>query len=59
MDTPRIDFLPLNPHPFLYEGPTDCCALSVILFVVVMVEVKAYPLQAGTLEFEDLGGKNV
>ena len=43
----------------MYEWHTACCAFSVILFVVELVEGKAHPLQAGPLEFEDLNGNTV
>ena len=50
---------PRNTNLFENKWHTSCCALSGILFVVELVEVKARPLQAGPLEFEDLDGKTV
>ena len=51
-------FCPWNPHPFWNECHTSCCALSWI-FIVELVEIKAHPLQAVPLEFEDFGGNTV
>ena len=55
----RRIFYPSNPHAFGNECHTACCALSEILFVVELVEVKAHPRQSGPLDFDGLGGKTV
>ena len=52
-------FCPRNPHLFGIEFHTDFYAFSGNLFVVQLVEGKEHPHQAGTHEFEDLGGKTV
>ena len=52
-------FCPWKPHLYGNEWHTACCELSGILFIVELVEGKAYPRQAGPLDFEDLDKKTV
>ena len=48
-------FCPRKPHQFGNYFHAGFCALSIILFVVELVEVKDHPLQSGIIDFEDLG----
>ena len=56
---PGLILCPQKTHPFGDEWHNSCCALYKILSVVELVEVKAHPCQAITLEFEDLGRNTV
>ena len=44
--------LPRKPHPFGNEWHTICCAMSVVVFFVDLVEGKDIPTERGNLEFE-------
>ena len=44
--------LPRKPHPFGNEWHTICCAMSVVVFFVELVEGKDCPKERGNPEFE-------
>ena len=52
-------FCPRNTHTFGNEWHAYCCAFSGILFGVELVEGKAHPCQAVSLEFKDLDRNTV